>query len=701
MKVRDLIERIRLGEIALPEFQREYVWEAEQAQKLLQSLYKGYPTGSLLFWDTMTSPATKQAKDILREADQEGAQPGSRQQIILDGQQRLTVLYLLTQGEAPPYYHLDEIEHDPRVLCFDLIAGVFRLPHTDAARPPALIPVPQCLRDELDTVAIARAVVGMHQGEALNRVVTRCVNNLSQLRSILDYDYPVQVVPVSATLDEAIDVFDRVNSSGTKLTPAELALTHISGKWPQARQTMKAQLDQLSAQHLHLDLDFLVRSLAGVVSHRADFAELHYLPAETLQQGWERLSATLTALIPTLLRPAFISGNGYLSSVELLIPPVVYLARNGGAFPSEQVRTRTIYWLYVANMWGHYAHELDQRLAHDLSVVVRSDDPWQELVDSIIQQRGRIDARPSDLEGRGPEHPLFHMVQIVTAAQGATDWETDVPLSGMPQLRTHPLFSVPDQAGADDQLRRKQVDEIANQVLLVSDPATQPLQMLPALAQKQRQILEQHCIPMDTALWRTQSVDAFLTARRDLLTQAINAHLNVFRAASVPSRPVTLTDLRMAGESVTMEYKATLRWDVEKRVKNDDLEQVVVKTIAAFLNTEGGYLLIGVQDDGSIYGIEADFATTDDGDSDWFERHLRGLISSNMGMEHNQRVQVKFAKTDQGTICVVRVARSRQPVFCRHKKDATASSFYIRTGNATNMLPTAELGPYIRNHWKY
>jgi hypothetical protein len=528
------------------------------------------------------------------------------------------------------------------------------------------------------------------------------VNNLSRLRGILDYDYPIQSVPVSATLDQAIDVFDRVNSSGTKLTPAELALTHISGKWPEARQTMKALLHQLAEHHFHLDLDLLVRGLAGMVSGRADFAELHYLPAGVIQQGWGQLATALTAMIPSILAPAFIKSDTSLASAEVLIPLAVYLARNGGAFPSEQMQRRALYWLYAANMWGRYVSEAEQRLAYDLSIVWRSADPWSELVGAIIEQRGRIDVHASDLEGRGPEHPLYSMVLITMAAQGATDWATGIMLADVPKLHSQPLFPYQVQLDtAYEQLRRKQVDEIANHIFVLSDLSHPLLQSLPALAQKQPHVLEQHCIPVDAALWQAQHFEGFLSARRELIAAAINTWLDSFRAANVPAQPHTLTDLRMAGESVSMEYKATIRWDVKKGGKNEELEQMVVKTIAAFLNTEGGHLLIGVQDDGSIYGIEHDFATTDDGDEDWFERHLRSLINATMGMEHNRYVHVQFMRADEGTVCVVRVMRSPQPVFCRHKKEATASSFYIRTGNATNLLPTAELGQFIKNHWKF
>ena len=695
MKVSDLMNRIRLHEIALPEFQREYVWDVAQAQQLLESLYHSYPTGSLLFWETTTPPATKSAAVAPSYAGQ--------QQIILDGQQRLTALYLLTQDEPPPYYGAHEIKHDPRVLHFDLTTGAFQVVPANKACPPAWVATSECFRNQADgqpdIVAIARAVTTMQQGPAVTDLIQQYANKLSRVRGILDYDYPVQTVPVSATLDAAIDVFDRVNSSGTKLTPAELALTHISGKWPEARQTMNVLLQQLAQQHFRFDLDFLVGGLAGVVSGQAHFAELHYLPAATIQAGWQQLATALNSVIDTLRTHAAITSDQHLSSVDVLIPLVVYVARQGGSFPVEQARRRAIYWLYAANMWGRYTGERDQRLAYDLSLIRGHDEPWNELVGAIIAQRGRIDVRASDLEGRGPEHPLYRMALTTMAAQGATDWATGVALASLPQVHSHPLFPLPAQPdAAGEYLRRKQADEIANQIFLLSEP---PAPLLPKLARQPSTTLEQHCIPADASLWQAQHFDAFLSARREHIAAAINSRLQAFSAANIPVQPRTLTDLCRAGESARMEYKASLRWSIKESKKDEKLELVVIKTIAAFLNTEGGLLLIGVQDDGSVYGIEHDFATTRDGDADWFERHLRSLISAAMGMECNRYVGITFESTVDGMVCVVQVTRSPQPIFCRHRQDATFSSFYIRTGNATNMLYTAELSQYISSHWRF
>ena len=118
MKVLELMIGVRNLDLVLPEFQREYVWEKEQAKQLMVSLFRDYPTGSLLFWKTSNPP------DIKNNAvDPEKIGSTS---VILDGQQRLTTLYLLTQDEIPPYYTEFDIKNDPRNLYFDLSTGDFQ-----------------------------------------------------------------------------------------------------------------------------------------------------------------------------------------------------------------------------------------------------------------------------------------------------------------------------------------------------------------------------------------------------------------------------------------------------------------------------------------------------------------------------------------------------------------------------------------------
>src|SRR5215204_4841058 len=118
VSIRDLMDGIRDLDHVLPEFQREYVWNGEQAKQLMVSLCKGYPTGSLLFWKTNNPP---EIKHNAVSRDKIGTTS-----VILDGQQRLTTLYMLTQNAIPPYYTVEDIKEDPRGLYFDLETGDFQ-----------------------------------------------------------------------------------------------------------------------------------------------------------------------------------------------------------------------------------------------------------------------------------------------------------------------------------------------------------------------------------------------------------------------------------------------------------------------------------------------------------------------------------------------------------------------------------------------
>lgn len=118
MKIRELLEDIRNQDIVLPEFQREFVWTRDQAKQLMISLYKHYPVGGLLLWKTDNPP---EMKNIDKLPDKLGTV-----RVLLDGQQRLTTLHMLTSGDIPKYYTESEIQSDPRDLFFNLETAEFQ-----------------------------------------------------------------------------------------------------------------------------------------------------------------------------------------------------------------------------------------------------------------------------------------------------------------------------------------------------------------------------------------------------------------------------------------------------------------------------------------------------------------------------------------------------------------------------------------------
>jgi hypothetical protein len=131
---------------------------------------------------------------------------------------------------------------------------------------------------------------------------------------------------------------------------------------------------------------------------------------------------------------------------------------------------------------------------------------------------------------------------------------------------------------------------------------------------------------MNETLWSLEHFEKFLSARRQLLAEKLNAFLEGITETEETSSPVSIEDLIAEGESDSVEFKSSLRWDFAERCVNKKLEEVVVKSVVAFTNGQGGTLLIGVSDEGQVLGLESNYAGLGDIDRDKFELHLRNVL---------------------------------------------------------------------------
>jgi len=147
------------------------------------------------------------------------------------------------------------------------------------------------------------------------------------------------------------------------------------------------------------------------------------------------------------------------------------------------------------------------------------------------------------------------------------------------------------------------------------------------------------------------------------------------------------------GESKNIEFKETLSFDTKKKTKEKYLAESVLKTIVAFLNTEGGTLLVGITDEGIIsgLGIEIDKFYKN---NDKFLLHIKNLIQKRIGEEFYPFIEYKLVKIDEKLILLVECKSSRQECYLDGK------DFYVRTNPATDKLEGAKLVAYIKNHFK-
>ncbi len=143
----------------------------------------------------------------------------------------------------------------------------------------------------------------------------------------------------------------------------------------------------------------------------------------------------------------------------------------------------------------------------------------------------------------------------------------------------------------------------------------------------------------------------------------------------------------LAGEGEHLEFKSHARWDAQLGRMNRALEEAVARTVAGFLNHEGGTLLIGVTDAGDIVGLEADYQTLKRRDRDGFQQFLMSLIQSKLGGHVCAQVHVEFSAVRGEDVCWAMVEPSASPVYYQ---DGPVARYFVRTGNGTRELDVRE-----------
>jgi len=150
-----------------------------------------------------------------------------------------------------------------------------------------------------------------------------------------------------------------------------------------------------------------------------------------------------------------------------------------------------------------------------------------------------------------------------------------------------------------------------------------------------------------------------------------------------------------SGESEFLEFKSSVRWDIRRDCINKNLDAVITKSIAGFMNHKGGTLLLGVTDSGDITGIENDFKTIKHKNRDGFERLIMDLIEASMGRDCCALVHCTFQTIQAKEICRISIDTSKLPVYVQKGHSA---HYFVRTGNGTRELDAREAHAHILQH---
>lgn len=573
MKINDVLSQIDLGNYALPEFQRGYVWTRSDVRKLMYSLYRDYPVGSLLIWDTATDP------DIIRG---DGTPSSGTVSLILDGQQRMTSLFGVIRGKAPQFFDGDASAFTN--LYFNIDEETFEFYSQ------------QKMKGDRAWVSVSEVIPD--SGAFFTKVIAQCpddmqyyaeaMTKLNKLSSIKDRDMPVQVVAgEDKTIDVVVEIFNNVNSGGTKLSKGDLALAKICAQWPDMRAEMKAILARLGKKGFWFKQDWLLRCLTVHLTRKAYFSELDGVSIANVKNGLKEVENYIGTCLDHISSRLGLDHDRVLGSHYAIVLMVGYLSMKGGKLSSAAEWDKLLFWYVHAFLWGRYAGSTESVLSQDLRVL-EDGKGVDGLIELIHQNRADLTLRPQDFWGWSKGARFYPLLYMITRVNHARDWGTGIELSQSllgknSSLQVHHIF--PKHMLYSAGKTKSMVNALANYAFLtqqtnldISDQ--KPEGYFPIYMEKCPGAIESHCVPTASHLLTIDAYDAFLEERRKLLAKSANAILEDLWKGKLaqPSAPMTKM-------SVT---------------EPEDDEEAVIEELVSWLKNEG--FAPGIKDYSAVIG---------------------------------------------------------------------------------------------------
>ena len=521
MKISTILDHIDSGHMALPEFQRGYVWNRDQVRGLFDSLYRRHPVGGLLVWATESKTADHRG---------DGPLAAGVVKLLLDGQQRITSLYGVVRGRAPKFF--DGSAQAFTGLRFHLETETFAFYQPLKMQgDPLWVDVTELMQK--GTAGLGEFVTRLTSVPELSPKVGDYVGRLSRLLGIVEVDlHNEEVTGADKTLDVVVDIFNRVNSGGTKLSKGDLALAKICADWPDARDTMKAKLREWNKAGFQFNLDWLLRSVNTALTGEAKFQFLHEKSAEEIQNGLKRA----TKHVDTSLN--LISGRLGLDHDQVFfgrfgVPVMVrYLDQRGSPMDMKE-RDKLLFWFVQAAMWGRFSGSTESFIDQDLAALEGEDGGLDKLLEQLRLWHGGLRAEPGHFTGWSLGARFYPVLYLLTRMGESRDWATGLPLKAnllgkMSRLEVHHIF--PKAQLYKRKFKRPEVNALGNFCFLTKDTNLDisdrlPEDYFPKVEQAHPGALASQWIPTDPALWKIENFREFLEARKALLAAELNRRM--------------------------------------------------------------------------------------------------------------------------------------------------------------------------------
>ena len=546
MKINTVLDQIDHGAIVLPVFQRGYVWNRDQVRGLMDSLYRGHPLGSLLTWVTST--------ENVRHRGDGPIQPGYVR-LLLDGQQRITSLYGIIRGEAPPFFEGNSTTFTG--LHFNFVTETFEFyAPIRMGQDPRWISVTDLMKqgigDFIQTI-YADPDLALNAGE--------CTSRLNRVANIREAElYVEDVTGEDKTVDVVVDIFNRVNSAGTTLSKGDLALAKVCASWPEARTEMRRRLGDWQAAGFNFKLEWLLRCVNSFLTGQALFPALARIAPTDFQVGLSRSAQHVDYLLNLVSSRLGLDHDRVLGSRYSFPLMVRYLQKRGGTLSDPKERDGLLCWYIHTVLWGRYSGSTESVLNQDLQAIEQIDGALPRLLEGLRRSRGNLRINPEDFSSWSVGARFYPLLYMLTRVHHAKDWDTGIELSNhmlgrRSRLHLHHIF--PKSLLYEEGYQRHEVNALANFTFLTEETNLKvsnrdPAKYIPEFVAKHPGAIESHWIPMRPELWKLESYREFLETRKELLANAANDFLDSLLAGTVPEMKAPLSATGSTDSIVTV-----------------------------------------------------------------------------------------------------------------------------------------------------
>ena len=693
-KYADLINEIQKGIIKIPKFQRDFVWTIDKTAKLLDSILKGYPIGTFILWQT-----DERINDIKNVGNLNipDTPDGVKVQYVLDGQQRITSLFAAYLGA-----HIQKVGEKKITDYGNIVVNLDADINDNDEQVITEEPTGDnyiSLSDVLNFMDRMTDIKDRFSDTDFKKIH-------SYSRAFDTYDFST-VILRKEDIDSAIEVFTRINTGGQTLTLFEImsAKTYdeqqqfdMQVKWESFIKELKEIKYEGVSSSVVLSLLALLLSRTKECKRKTILA----LDKQNIIDSWDSGISALKDSVDYFRTTYRIPVSQLLPYDSLLVPFAYFFYQNKDK-PNADQRKYLEEFFWRVSLSSRYSSSTESKLAQDIKridlilsgkrpdysdIKVYLDSP-QELIDTNFSAGNSYCKavlcllayqEPKDFQDNG-KVILDNSWLKVASSKNYHHFFPKAYLKNKTVLNSNSLVNI---TFVSDHLNKRKIG------------AKAPSQYIADFLDENSQInkaLQTHFIDIEGFGIESNDYDTFLQARARLIYTELKSRIDLSHKEPANEE---VQELILAGESDSVEFKSSLRYDLRSKEVNKKLEYVIAKTIAAFMNSEGGNLFIGVDDNQNMLGLADDISTLSKSNIDGFELHLLEIIKKYIGAGLISHIKISFPTVEDTQICRIKVSKSGKPVFTQHEGK---EDFFVRSGCSSQPLGREEQSAYEKSHW--